>query len=190
MGCCFLLQGILNEVLSRSVTFYNDPRPVFTPHSPLLMAQFPVLVLIGCALDRYTCFRAPELPQNTSECVWTVRNSNRSESASPQNIWRLCFSPPNLQVLVSWAHRFQSLSEAILGLCCHPCLGLYAAGNGALFFSFLKRSLNVHSSRCLSKPACSLTASKSIGAHTTPERAWEAAWAGLHPRAQDRRLAL
>ena len=61
---------------------------------------------------------------------------------------------------------------------------------GLFFFSFLKRSLNVHSSRCLSKPACSLTASKSIGAHTTPERAWEAAWAGLHPRAKDRRLAL
>ena len=78
------------------------------PHSPLPVAQFPVLAFIRRALDQEVCFRAPELPQNTSERVWTASNSSRSESATPQNIWRLCFSPPGLEVLVSWAHRFQS----------------------------------------------------------------------------------
>ena len=137
MGCRLLLQGILNEVLSRSVTFYNDPGPVFTPHSPLLMAQFPVLVLIRYALDRYTCFRAPELPQNTPECVWTVSNSNRHESASPQNIWRLCFSPPNLQAWSVGLTDFEADlrpswdSAVILALVSMPL-------EMGLFFFFLK----------------------------------------------------
>lgn len=73
----------------------------------------------------------------------------------PEYEGTLFLTTPPLLAPVSWAHRFQNQSDAILDRANHP-----ATGYVLLRWSFFKTSLHVHSRRCLSEPGCSLRASK------------------------------